>query len=130
MLIKLFEIYCWLSQLIDREYTVPRRRGRPTSEVSTTATLDVTKAIPVGELRTKIFSIPKVKSLWNNIVEACPYPVSLDCSKIYLENIIFLYLKIRAFSLAKDIINKYKNQNVANSKKALRKTLKQESNDI
>ena len=73
---------------------------------SKTVTLDVTKAIPVGELRTEIFSIPKVKSLWNNIVEACPYPVSVDCSKICLENIIFLYLKIRAFSLAKDVINK------------------------
>ena len=92
-----------------------------------TATLDITKAIPVGKLRTKIFSIPKVKSLWNNIVETCPYPVSLDCSKIFLENIIFLYLKIRAFSLAKDVINKYKKQNMAGSKKAIRKTLKQES---
>jgi hypothetical protein len=38
-----------------------------------------------------------------------------------------LYLKIRAFSLAKDVINKYKKQNAARSKKALRKALKQES---
>jgi hypothetical protein len=92
-----------------------------------TATFNVTKAIPVGELRTRIFSSPKVKSLWNNILEANPYPVSHDCSKICLENIIFLYLKIRAFSLAKDVINKYKKQNAARSKKALRKALKQES---
>ena len=94
-----------------------------------TVAFDVTKPIPICELQTRILENPKVKSLWSNIVQECPYSVYQDCLKVCLENIIFLYLKIRAFSFSRDMINKYKKQNCSNGKKALRKTLQQKSED-
>lgn len=80
-----------------------------------TTYFDVTKVISVREISSKIFSMPKLKSLWNNIIQACPCPVSRNCSKMCLENVIFLYQKIRSFSFSKDKINKYRKQNGGNS---------------
>ena len=94
-----------------------------------TVALDVTKPVPISELRTFILESPKVKSLWSNIIQECPYLISHDCSKVCLENITFLYLKIRAFSFSRDLINKNKKQNSSSNKKALRKTLQQKSED-
>ncbi len=49
---------------------------------------------------------PKVKSLWENIVISCSIELSSTTQKLCLENILKLYLKVRAFSYAKDYVSK------------------------
>ena len=88
-----------------------------------TIALDFTKPVPTSELRTFILESPKVKSLWSNIIQECPYLISHDCSKVCLE--IFKNSSIHLF----ERFNKYKKQNSSSNKKALRKTLQQKSED-
>ena len=70
---------------------------------------------------------PLAKSLWNNILEHCDVVVSKECQSLCLENIIKLYATVRAFSFARDIVNKYKLREKIQKKKALRKQLKIDS---
>ena len=51
---------------------------------------------------------PRAKSLWSNIVEQCDVQVTKECQLLCFENIIKLYATVRGFSLARDIVNKYK----------------------
>ena len=49
-----------------------------------------------------------VKSLWCNIIENCDVEISKECQSLCLENIVKLYITVRPFSFAKDIVNMYK----------------------
>ena len=51
---------------------------------------------------------PQAKSLWSNIVEQCDVQETKECQLLCFENIIKLYATVRAFSFARDIVNKYK----------------------
>ena len=55
--------------------------------------------------------------------------ISKECKLLYLENFIKLYIKVRCFSFAKDVVNKYKLSTNAPKKKALRKELKKNSEE-
>lgn len=67
---------------------------------------------------------PTVKSLWENIVLDSGIDQSCSTQKLCLENIIGLYLRVRAFSYARDFISKYKINQKQTKSKALRKDLK------
>ena len=75
----------------------------------------------------EVLASSHVKSLWCNIVADCDIEISKECQSLCLENIVKLYLTVRSFSFAKDIVNKYKLIEGAQRKKALRKELKKAS---
>ena len=69
-------------------------------------------------------NIPVVKSLWDNIVVLSGVNSSGDTQKIYLENIVKIFFRVRSFSYAKDYITQYKIREKQSKSKALRKDLK------
>ena len=80
--------------------------------------------LPAETMMNEVLSSALVKSLWDNIVQNCDTEISKECQSLCLENIIKLYIQVRCFSYAKDIINKYKISEKLSRKKALRKELK------
>ena len=56
-------------------------------------------------------------------------PSTSRTPKLCLENVIKLYLKVRSFSYTKDYVAKYKIKEKEVKKKALRKDMKQSSNE-
>ena len=80
--------------------------------------------LPVETMVNEVLSLASVNGLWDNIVNNCDNEISKECKSLCLENFIKLYIKVRCFSFAKDIVNKYKLSLNASQKKALRKELK------
>ena len=90
---------------------------------STQSNKDKVTRLPVDTIVNEVISSPLVKNLWCNIIQNCDVKISKECQSLCLENVVKLYVTVRCFSLAKDIVNKYKlNQGV--QKKSLRKDLK------
>ena len=87
------------------------------------------KNIPCDKLCNDATDSTLIKSLWDNIIQGCGNNVSKQTSKLCLENIVKLYLRVRSFSYAKDIISKFKIQQKAKKSKGLRKELKKYSED-
>ena len=87
------------------------------------------KNIPCDKLCNDAIDSPLIKSLWDNIMQGCGNNISKQTSKLCLENIIKLYLRVRSFSYAKDVISKFKIQQKAKKSKGLRKELKKYSED-
>ena len=59
------------------------------------------------------------------VLTACDIEISKEVAKIVLYNMISLYMRVRAFSFAKDIVQKHKiNQKKKGKVSSLRKTLK------
>ena len=83
--------------------------------------------LPVDKIVSEVLTSPLVKSLWCNIIENCDIEISKECQSLCLENIVRLYVTVRCFSFAKDIVNKYKLDKGSQGKKALRKQLKKSS---
>ena len=81
--------------------------------------------LPAETMVNKVLSSALVKSLCGNIVENCDTEISKECQSLCLENIIKLYIQVRCFAYAKDMVNKYKISEKLSCKKALRKELKQ-----
>ena len=79
--------------------------------------------IPVQLLMGEVLNSPLVKSLWDSIV--FDIDISKECKTLCLENIIKLFFRVRCFSHARDIINKYKLREHVQRKKALRTELKE-----
>ena len=88
---------------------------------------DVLLSIPTDKVVDDILSKPEVKSLWENIIEASDIMITNECSKLTLENIIKLYVRVRSFSYAKDIVNKYKLKEKVSKSRALRTQLRKTS---
>ena len=66
-----------------------------------------------------------IKEAMNEVMESCDVPISREICKITLYNMATMYMRIRAFTLAKDIVQKEKIAKREKAKaKALRKTLK------
>ena len=70
---------------------------------------------------------PVVLSLWENIILGLDFGVSSKCSKLALENFGKLYIRVRSFSHAKDIVSQYKLKAKQSKAKALRKQLQKQS---
>ena len=87
------------------------------------------KSIPCDKLCNDAIDSTLIKSLWDNIIQGCGNNISKQTSKLCLENIVKLYLRVRSFSYAKDIISKFKIQQKAKKSKGLRKELKKYSED-
>lgn len=85
---------------------------------------DVCALIPTDKVVDDVLAMPVVKSLWESIITDLDSTVSNECSKLALENFVKLYVQVRSFSYARDIINKYKLKEKASRKKALRTELK------
>ena len=71
--------------------------------------------------------MPAAKNLWENIILNVDSHLTNECSKLTLENFVKLYVRIRGFSYAKVIVNKYKLKEKASKTKALRNELKNKS---
>ncbi len=67
---------------------------------------------------------PKVDSLFQEWVRSTDLEISKDVSKDILHQVLLLYIKVRSFSFAKDVINKHKSQQKSSKSKALRKEIK------
>ncbi len=76
--------------------------------------------LPVDTIVNKVITYSLVKNLWCN----CDVETSKKCQSLCLENVVKLYITVRCFSFAKDIVNKYKLSQGTPKKKALRKELK------
>jgi hypothetical protein len=85
--------------------------------------------IPTEIIYNSTIDSPQVKSLWDSIVLASSVEASSLTSKLCLENIIKLYVRVRSFSFAKDYITKYKIKAKQIKKKSLRKEMKKGSKD-
>ena len=81
-------------------------------------------SLPVDKVVEGVIMFAHAKSLWANVVDQCGIQVSKECQTLCFENIVKLYAIVRAFSFAKDIVNKYKLLERAKKSKSLRKQLK------
>ena len=77
--------------------------------------------IPVERVRDNTLKSPTVQSLWENIVFSCEVQPSNATQKLCLENIVKLYLRVKAFSYARD----YRIREKESKKEGLRKEIKQ-----
>ena len=87
----------------------------------------MTTSIPVDKIVDEILMQPVVLSLWGNIILSLDFGVSSECSKLALENFVKLYIRVRSFSHAKDIVCQYKLKAKQSKTKALRKQLQKQS---
>ena len=69
---------------------------------------DRVTCLPVDTIVNEVISSPLVKNLWCNIIQNCEVETSKECQSLCLENAVKLYVTVRCFSFAKDIVNKYK----------------------
>lgn len=84
-------------------------------------------SIPVDKIVEEVRTSPAAKSFWNNVLDQCDFEVSKECQTLCFENIVKLYVTVRSFSFARDIVNKYKLLEKTQKKKALQKQLKADS---
>ena len=108
----------WLVNIAEIAESCFRRHSRTGKHTS----------LPIDKVIDDVQASPLAKSLWNNIVEQCDIEVSKECQSLCFENIVKLYSTVRAFSFARDIVNKYKLLEKTQQKKALRKQLKADTN--
>lgn len=87
------------------------------------------KALPGEKILADVLSTPEVIDLWEGASVNCLHPLSEECLNLCLENILQLYIRVRCFSHAKDIINKYKLKEQLQKKKGLRSELKRKQTD-
>ena len=86
-------------------------------------------AIPCDTLCNEALKSPLIKSLWENILQECK-DLPKQTTKLCLENIVKLYIKVRSFSYARDYISKFKIKQKAAKSKGLRKELKRHDIDM
>ncbi len=84
----------------------------------------VITAVPSEKIVHKILTLPAVISIWENITTDLDYEILKECKKLALERFVKLFVKVRSFSYAKDIINRHKLKEKASKKRALRTDLK------
>ena len=87
----------------------------------------MTTSIPVDKILDEILMQPVVLSLWKKIILGLDFGVSSKCSKLALENFGKLFIRVRSFSHAKDIVGQYKLKAKQSKTKALRKQLQKQS---
>ena len=82
------------------------------------------QSVPTDKVVDHVLTMPVVQNLWESIIADLDSMISSECSKLALENFVKLYVRVRSFSHARDIVNKYKLKEKSSKKKALRKELK------
>ena len=87
----------------------------------------VITAIPTDKIVDEILALPVVISVWENITTDLDCDISNECKKLVLENFVKLFVRVRSFSYAKDIVNRYKLKGKTSKKKALRTELKKKA---
>ena len=85
--------------------------------------------IDIKNITQKSAQDPDVVSSYNAIVSESGLHIDSSVSKDILHSIIHLYVRVRSFSLAKDIIQKYKIQQKQVKAKALRKEIQRVSEE-
>ena len=85
--------------------------------------------IDIKNITQKSAQDPDVVSSYNAIVSESGLHIDSSVSKDILHCIIHLYVRVRSFSLAKDIIQKYKIQQKQVKAKALRKEIQRASEE-
>ena len=78
---------------------------------------EVCHKICVDKIVDILLQKPVLRSKWNMLVEECGCEITKGRSIIFLDQILSLFIKIRSFSYAKDIVQKYKIQQKATKKK-------------
>eukprot|EP00112_Aurelia_sp_Birch-Aquarium-sp1_P008827 Seg1983.6 transcript_id=Seg1983.6/GoldUCD/mRNA.D3Y31 product="hypothetical protein" protein_id=Seg1983.6/GoldUCD/D3Y31 len=87
----------------------------------------VTKNIDSKKLVSELCVDQDLLALYQTLLSSAALPVDKDVAKDVLERILILFIKVRSFSYAKEIVNKFKiNQRKARSK-ALRKEIQRET---
>ena len=66
---------------------------------------DRVTCLPVDTIVNEVISSPLVKNLWCSIIQNCEVETSKECRSLCLENVVKLYVTVRCFSFAKDIVN-------------------------
>lgn len=84
---------------------------------------EVCHRICVDTIVGNLFKQPALKSKWNMLVEECSCEITEKRSLVFLDQILMLFIKIRSFSYAKDVVQKYKLNQRATKQKALRKEI-------
>ena len=69
---------------------------------------NIIRNIPVDTICFSTIRLPIVKSLWENMVLTSGVNASCDMTKLCLENIVKMFLKVRSFSYTKDYVTQYK----------------------
>ena len=87
----------------------------------------VTTTVPSEKIVDEILALPVVISIWENITTDLDYEISKEYKKLALENFVKLFIKVRCFSYAKDIINRHKLKEKTSKKRALRTDLKKKA---
>lgn len=91
---------------------------------------EMKRNVNVSLMVTKLLSFAPLLEIFECILMMCDEKPSKDISKIVLRNILTLYLRIRTYSLARDIVQKNKVKVISKTKDAaLRKKLKKNEND-
>ena len=88
------------------------------------------REIMVYDMVKTIMEFSYIKEFYKNIVDTCDGIISLETTKVVLYDMLTVYLKVRSFSLAKDVVQKHKiSQNAKGKAKSLRKTLKKSTTE-
>ena len=98
--------------------------GKAAEQLFRSYTLDEKKSIPADKIVNSVLCSPEVLSLWQTATANLVCPISKECRKLCLENIVMLYVRVRCFSHAKDIINKCTLKDKTQRQKGLRTCLK------
>jgi hypothetical protein len=85
--------------------------------------------INTQKMASELMLDPMVVSSYGNIIDASCLSVDIEIKENVLEKLLTLYLKVRAFSTAKDIVSKHRIEKKSKKTKALRKDLKNKSSD-
>lgn len=91
---------------------------------------EVSHKICVDKIVDNLLQQPVLRSKWNMLVEECGCKISKGRSNIFLDQILSLFIEIRSFSYAKDIVQEYKVQQKVAQKKGLRKDIQRAANQL
>ena len=88
------------------------------------------KKIDCSSLVTKALNSIETRAKFNLLLEDCSMEVDKKIGLDTLQQIFALYFRVRSFSFAKDIVEKYKNANHKVKSKALRTEIKRSSDKV
>jgi len=85
------------------------------------------RKIDINKMTECLMTDPEIVSVYNNIIKESETHIDQEIPDNLLEKMLKLYLRVRAFSLAKDITGRHSAASKAKKAKGLRKTIKESS---
>jgi hypothetical protein len=85
--------------------------------------------IDINEIRSTATNDMELVSAYNTMLAISELKIDDEVGKDVLQSIVALYIRVRSFSFAKDIVQKYKIQSKSVKQKALRKEISRASNE-